>query len=258
LDFASITEQAGAGATAEQIERLLDRTFVAASVSSEARVLDVACGTGAGIGAVHRVASSVVAGDLTMSLLGQAKSHYGDRIPFVHLDAQQLPFASDGFDTVIMLEAIYYLPDVPSFLIEVKRVLGQGGRLLVSTVNAEWDEFVPSAHSSRYYALSELHALLHDAGFTAVEAIGAFTTVPPPGIRSSVARLLRRGGRLMKYAPKTLGGRELLKKLFYGPLTPLPPEVELGTYSPLTHQVLDPTVRCTTHKILYVIASVGP
>jgi SAM-dependent methyltransferase len=258
MDFASITEQAGTGATAEQIDRLLDRSFVAASVSDDARVLDVACGSGAGIGAVKSVASSVLAGDITMSLLGQARSHYGDVVPLINFDAQRLPFADGSFDTVLILEAIYYLPDVPAFLTEVRRVLGQAGKLLVSTVNPEWDEFVPSAHSTRYYALSELAGLLESAGFTSVKAIGAFSTVPPPGVRSGLARLLRRAGRLMKYAPKTLHGREVLKKLLYGPLTPLPPEVELGGYAPKTHEAIDATKSCTSYKILYVIASVGP
>jgi ubiquinone/menaquinone biosynthesis C-methylase UbiE len=255
-DFSVVTEHAGDLATREQLERLLDRTYVAVKASHNARVLDLACGTGAALGEVAKAGSSVLAGDITHSLLVQAKSHYADRIPLVQLDASALPFANASFDLVTMFEAIYYLPDVRVFLAEVKRVLGAKGKILISTVNREWDEAVPSALSTKYFGISELREALSQAGFVDLATVGAFSTETSSGARGVAARWLRRLGKRVNISPKTLRGREFLKRVMYGHLDPLPAEVTLGDYAPSSHVQLDEANSCTSRKILYVSAGV--
>jgi len=254
-DFSVVTEHAGDLATGEQLERLLDRCYMAVEFGRGARVLDLACGTGASLGEVDKVASSIVAGDITRSLLVQAKTHYRDRIPFVQLDATLLPFRNDSFDLVTIFEAIYYLPDVPQFLGEIRRVLSPTGRILISTVNREWDEAVPSALSTKYFSLSELADVLDTSGFVISDAVGAFSTQSATGVRGVAARWVRRLGKRVNISPKTLRGREFLKRVMYGRLEPLPAEVTLGDFRPSSHVQLDSTTACSTRKILYVVAA---
>jgi ubiquinone/menaquinone biosynthesis C-methylase UbiE len=255
-DFSAVTEHAGDLATREQLQRLLDRCYVAVESSRGARVLDLACGTGASLGEVAKAANSVIAGDITHALLVQARGHYANRMPLIQLDATALPFAEASFDLVTMFEAIYYLPDVRMFLAEVKRVLAPNGRILISTVNHEWDEAVPSALSTTYLGLSELRKELSESGFVALEVTGAFSTEAASGVRGAVARWVRRLGKRVNISPKTLRSRELLKRVMYGPLDPLPAEVTLGDYSPSSHIRLDDATSCTSRKILYVSAGV--
>jgi SAM-dependent methyltransferase len=172
----------------------------------------------------------------------------------VQLDACALPFADSSFDLVTMFEAIYYLPDVGLFLAEARRVLGTHGTLLISTVNHEWDEAVPSALSTRYLGLAELRDVVSRAGFTDVSIVGAFSTEASSGFRGVAARWARRLGKRVNISPKTLRGREFLKRVMYGQLDPLPAEVALGDYRPLSHIGLDDVDSCTSRKILYVTA----
>ena len=253
-DFSPVTEKAGDLATNEQVDRLLDRCYMAVEASRGSRVLDLACGTGASLGAVDDVATFLVAGDITLPLLVQARAHYIERIPFAQLDAMALPFPDASFDLVTMFEAIYYLPDHRRFLAEVRRVLAPGGRLLVSTVNAEWDEAVPSAHSTTYLTLSDLRRTLGESGFGGFQVTGAFSTEGAKGLRGTAARFVRKLGKRANISPRTLRGREFLKRLMYGPLRPLPAEVELGDYAPSSHERLDALETCTSRKILYVSA----
>lgn len=47
-------------------------------------------------------------------------------------DAQQLPFASDSFDLVICTQMLEYAPEPPRVMAEIRRVLKNGGYLLMS------------------------------------------------------------------------------------------------------------------------------
>jgi ubiquinone/menaquinone biosynthesis C-methylase UbiE len=57
--------------------------------------------------------------------------------PAVEGDAEDLPFGTNRFDTVVMLEVLEHVSDPVATLAEVARVLHSGGVLLLSTPNAE-------------------------------------------------------------------------------------------------------------------------
>ncbi len=98
------------------------RYHYAAGLCQGKDVLEVRCGSGAGLGYLARRARSVVGGEYTESLLSRALLHYRGRIPLVWLDAHALPFREASFDAVILFEAIYYLGRPEDFLEPVAKL----------------------------------------------------------------------------------------------------------------------------------------
>jgi ubiquinone/menaquinone biosynthesis C-methylase UbiE len=192
-----------------------------------------------------------VGGDYTERLLRLALQHYRDRIPLVCLDAHGLPFRDRSFDIVILFEAIYYLAEPDQFLAECRRVLRPPGVLLICTVNKEWSDFNPSPFSRRYFSSRELGQLLERHGF-GVELFGAFPVLKDSA-RDRVLSFLKRAAVALHLVPRTMKGREVLKRLFFGRLTPIPPEVTEGMAElhPLVPIATD-TVN-SSYKVLYAV-----
>ena len=222
-DFSTVTETPAALFTRQAIAMNKHRYRLAASYASGRRVLEVACGVGQGLGLLGRGANQVVGGDVTFSLLHQARGHYGDRIPLLCFDAQSMPFSDHSFDLIILFEAIYYLPSPSLFLKECRRLLRPGGVLIISTINREWSDFNPSPFSHRYFSAAELADLLIEASFQS-ELFGAFPTEESAG-KGKIISTLKRVAVKAGLIPKTMKGKELLKRIFLGPLSPLPSEL---------------------------------
>ena len=252
LDFSTVTELSGARASSEQLSMIHTRYKLAYDHCSGKDVLDAACGPGRGLGFLAQSARSVVGGDCAPDLVAQAKAHYGDRIEVVQMDAQAMPWQNPRFDVVILFEALYYLPNVASFLEGCRRVLRPGGTLLLSSPNPEWPEFNPSPYSRRYYSASELRKLLEEAGFSA-EIKAAFHVRKDNLVQKAIARV-RKVAVSLNLIPKTMNGKAALKRIFYGPLSPLGPEID--TTVPTAPLVAISSCSVPDYKILYAIAQV--
>jgi ubiquinone/menaquinone biosynthesis C-methylase UbiE len=105
------------------------------------RLLDVWCRTGNASRYVAQACPDAHYCGLELSdgLLWQARQKYPQR-DFVHGSMIHLPFAQASFDRVVSLETLEHIPDPLQFLVEVRRVLRTGGRLVLSTppATAEW------------------------------------------------------------------------------------------------------------------------
>jgi len=222
-DYSTVTEVTGNRLTREAISMMFTRYQFGASLSRGLDVLEVACGAGQGLGLLAASARKVVAGDFTGSLVERARKHYHERIPVLQLDAQVLPFKDGSFDVVLLYEAVYYLRDVGSFLREAKRILRPQGRLILCSSNPEWSEFNPSPYSVRYYPAEEFAGLLRKEGFEA-RLLGAYPSGSRGGLRKAVS-WLRRVAVALHLMPKTMKGKEFLKRLFYGSLVEMPAEL---------------------------------
>src|SRR5207244_13479287 len=108
--FEDVTETTGTPVTAEGASMIATRYHVAADLARGKRVLELACGSGQGLGLVGRAAARLVGGGLSAPLLRQARVHYGGRVPLVRLSAESLPFAAGAFDVALCFEASYYIP----------------------------------------------------------------------------------------------------------------------------------------------------
>lgn len=250
-DYTTVTEVPGIGATREQMSMLYTRYYTAATLCEGKDTLEVACGCGLGLGYLAAKASRVVGGDYTDGLLRVARSHYGIRIPLVRLDAHLLPFRDQSFDRVILFEAIYYLEKPDAFLDECYRLLRSQGVILICTVNREWQDLNPSPFSTRYFSAQELGRLLEEHGF-GVELFAAFP-VARESIRDKVVSLLKRTAVALHLIPKTMKGKEWLKRLFLGKLEPMPAELTEGLTDPAQLVPIDSSSTVPAFKVIYAV-----
>ena len=251
-DYSIITETPGVGATAEQLSAIYTRYHFAARHAAGKDVLEVACGVGNGLGYLSRFARRVVGGDIDDANVQIAQDTYRDdeHIVIHKMDAHSLPFPDRSFDLVLLFEALYYLDDSEKFMSEAFRVLRPGGKLLLSTVHPGWPGFNPSPLSHRYYTCEELRELSHAAGLEPTLYVG-FAADPQSGLGSAIS-LLRRLAVRLKLVPRSMHGKTLLKRLFYGRLQPIPSIVDefTGTLEPL--QVVDSNTPIESYKFLYL------
>jgi ubiquinone/menaquinone biosynthesis C-methylase UbiE len=251
-NFEMVTEVPGVKASQEQLAMLYTRYAYAADFCVGKDVLEVACGSGSGLGFLDTRARTVVGGDLTSSLLDCAHAHYGSRVRLVQLDAQALPFTDGCFDVVLLYEAIYYLRWPEKFLDECRRVLRDRGMVILCSVNNEWPEFNPSPYSTRYYSAHELAGLFTYRHFT-VEVQAGFPAAPLSFLEH-VFSVIKRIAVRLHLIPKTMKGKEFLKRLVFGRLLPLPPEVVDGMAPYCPPVTIQNSIPVSGFKVLYAIA----
>ena len=159
--YLAVTERPGQLASRMQLEMMEARYAWAAEHAREKDVLEAACGAGMGLPVLADVARSVQAGDVDLENLRAAggvrreSEHHREGVP-----RRGASVSKESFDLVLLFEAIYYLPDARRFFQETRRVLRPGGKLLIVTVNPEWDGFNPSPLWTRYWSAAELLAAL--------------------------------------------------------------------------------------------------
>lgn len=140
----------------EATERLLDR----ADVGPDTRVLDVGCGSGAGLAVARNRGGDVVGIDPDPDT---------DRA--VRGDATALP-VRDGCIDVVLAECVLCLTSLPDSLAGAHRVLVPGGRLALSDVIIEGDDLDVPEPVAQAFCLngtrsqSRLQTELSEAGFT--------------------------------------------------------------------------------------------
>jgi SAM-dependent methyltransferase len=250
--FAEVTELAGTEISEEQLERMSHRYHWAALHCNQKDVLEVACGSGQGLGILGRVAASVEAGDFSSEILELARRHYAGRVNLSQFDAQALPFADHSKDVIILFEAIYYVPDAARFVSECRRVLRPNGKVLIATANKDLSDFNPSPFSHRYYGVAELTQLLNSHGFE-VEVFG-YLPIGSVSWRQKVLRPIKRLAVALHLVPKTMGGKKLLKRLVFGRLTPMPAELPVRS-GPIVAPVRLGSAPDVAHKVLYCCAT---
>jgi len=152
----------------------------------------------------------------------------------------------------LLYEALYYLHQPDRFLEECRRILREQGTLLISTVNKEWSDFNPSPFSVRYFSAQELLELCSAHKFQA-ELYGAFP-VEGASLKDLLVSLIKRIAVMLNLIPRTMKGKEVLKRLFLGPLSPIPAEVHdaMAPYFPPV-PIRDHTP-ASNFKVLFAIA----
>lgn len=252
-DFSSVTELAGDEVTQEQVERLAHRYFWAGAYCDGRDVLEVACGSGQGLGHLAARARRLWAGDLTSRLVRDAHRHYGERVALLELDAQCLPFPDASLDVVILFEAIYYLPSAVAFAEESRRVLRPGGQVLIASANPDLWDFNPSPHSVSYYGVAELDRLFGEAGFTC--RFFGYLPVDAVSLRQRTLRPIKKAAAALGLIPKTMAGKKWLKRLVFGGLVPMPAEIAQETTIYMLPVPLSTGLPDRRFKVIYVAAT---
>lgn len=253
-NYLEVTELAGDYVSQEQVERLCNRYYWAGKYCAGKDVLEAACGTGQGLGYLATLAKSICAGDYSEDILRIARAHYGDRIALRQFDAQDIPYPDKSMDVIILFEAIYYLPSADKFVGECRRVLRNGGKVLIATANKDLYDFNPSPHSYRYYGVVELNELFSKYGFTA-EFFGN-TPVDRVSWRQKLLRPVKKLAVQLNLIPGTADGKKFLKRIVFGKLVKMPPIIAEGMVSYTEPVPLPATGPDRKHKVIYCAATV--
>jgi SAM-dependent methyltransferase len=122
------------------------RPFVSGEV-----VLDIACGTGYGIGLLKSNAKLVVGVDIDPEALSEAKAETDSRAAVLLGDGCRLPFRDSTFGGITSFETLEHLHERRAFAAELARVLSPGGTVLLSTPNAIYTEPVNGVPANKFH-----------------------------------------------------------------------------------------------------------
>ena len=253
-DYTTVTELPGHKVSKEQIARLYHRYRFASRLCEGRDVLEVACGGGMGLGYLAEKAKRVIGGDIDKRILEIAKDTYKgrDNIEIQQLSAENLPFEDNSFDVILLYEAIYYLAQPERFIKEAKRVLRKGDKLIICTVNKDWPDFNPSPFSTKYFSATELYLLLSQE-FSNIELYGAFP-IAAAGIKDIIVSIIKRMAVTFHLVPKTMKGKEFLKRVFFGRLLTLPAELEDGMAEYCEPVPISDSFPNHPYKVLFAVA----
>jgi len=250
-DYTGVTETPGTLISRDAASMALSRYELVRELAAGLRVLEIACGSGQGLRYVAREAAWTVGGDITSGLLARAQQHNRGAVPLVQFDAHHLPFSNASFDLIQIHEALYYMQDPSAVFEECRRVLRSDGVLVISSINPDWPDFNPSPFATSYLSAVGLETALLKS-FREAQIQFGFAVKPPTPVGVAVSALKRISVRL-NLIPKTMSRKALLKRMFLGPLVPVPAELTPGC-APIDtpqHSTLDSSPR---FRIIYAVA----
>jgi ubiquinone/menaquinone biosynthesis C-methylase UbiE len=95
----------------------------------EGYLLDVGGGTGRVASALRGMASRIIVADLSLGMLRQAANKNG--LELTCTSSEDLPFDSDSFDRIIMVDALHHVYSYADTAHELWRVLKPGGLIVI-------------------------------------------------------------------------------------------------------------------------------
>jgi SAM-dependent methyltransferase len=153
----------------------------AAQFAREARVLDVACGSGFGLPMLRQAGARPFGMDLDRAAL-VAANQLNSQAWLAQADATCLPLHDRTLDLITSFETIEHVQDAGALVRELRRVLRRDGRLVLSTPNREFG--APERHTGnpfhvREFTAPELRQLLLEF----FEHVTMYGQWPLPGYR---------------------------------------------------------------------------
>jgi SAM-dependent methyltransferase len=108
-----------------------DVALAALTESAPSRLLEVGCGTGEfAARCAEQLGCEVIALDLSPEMVAATRAR---GLPAETGDVQSLPFPDGSFDCAVAAWMLYHVPDVELAVVELRRVLRPGGRLVAIT-----------------------------------------------------------------------------------------------------------------------------
>ena len=113
--------------------------FVKKFIGPDDVVLDFGCGPGTFSIRTAQYCKSIVGVDITEEFVRESERAFAAvglaNATAVHVPPHRLPFESDSFDAVVMVDVVHHLDDIHASLDEVMRVLKPGGKVIVFEPN---------------------------------------------------------------------------------------------------------------------------
>jgi 2-polyprenyl-3-methyl-5-hydroxy-6-metoxy-1,4-benzoquinol methylase len=142
------------------------------------KVLDVGCATGFFLEVAFASGWEVYGVELSEYAAELARRRFGERIFIGTLEQAQ--YSDGNFDLITLSDLLEHVPDLRSFLLEVRRVLRPGGILMIVTPNvasltaqlmrSRWSHY--KREHLFYFSPDTIMRLLRESGFT-IEFKGA-------------------------------------------------------------------------------------
>lgn len=182
--------RAGKGESMEKGHRPVGEQAIAQmNISSDARVLDVGCGSGWASRALAAIAfkGRVTGIDISDEMIRVAResSRSFPNVEFQVASAEQLPFNEDEFSHAFSMESLYYYRNLPKALSEINRVLKAGG-LFVAVVDLYWEnkathQWIDNLNVPvELLSIEDYRSLFIDAGFVNIRDNRLFDPTPIP------------------------------------------------------------------------------
>lgn len=182
--------RAGKGESMEKGHRPVGEQAIAQMrISSDARVLDVGCGSGwaTRILAEYAFNGRVTGIDISdeMISVARAASQLQPNVGFEIASAEQLPFSDHEFTHAFSMESLYYYRNIPKALKEIHRVLKPGG-LFVAVLDLYWEneathQWIDTLNVPvELLSVGDYHSLFIDAGFVSIRDERLFDPTPIP------------------------------------------------------------------------------
>lgn len=172
LDYDAISEEYDD--LREGHSEIIDHIIKSIEVPLGSMVLDVGCGTGSHTTMFSLMTGSRLVGvDLSYGMLTKA-SKKDETIELVQAVAEQIPFAGQLFNAVLLIEVVHLLEDLRPVINETYRVLTPSGTICIVTQSHQQIEerttsyFFPETvmiEKARYPTIDEIKMALKTIGF---------------------------------------------------------------------------------------------
>jgi ubiquinone/menaquinone biosynthesis C-methylase UbiE len=171
---ADIWDETVAEKDAAKLERMARRL----NIKAGSMVLDVGTGTGVFLPFLLRAvgrSGRIVALDFAERMLRKARAKGFDHdIAYLQADVGHIPARPESFDAIVCYSSFPHFPDKPKALVELRRVIKKGGKLLIchtssrTQINAIHRQ-VPAVKNDTLPDEAEMQGMLAVAGFTRIK-----------------------------------------------------------------------------------------
>ncbi|MEW6295846.1 MAG: class I SAM-dependent methyltransferase [Candidatus Diapherotrites archaeon] len=180
-----------------------------------ARVIDLGCGNGVFLKKLKEMGFYNLYGVDYSQTAVKNLSKEGFNVIKLDLSKNFSGKLSQKFDLVLVGELLEHLPEPKKFILETKKIIKKGGRLIISTPNKDWwpnyffkqyyrkglslsSAFGHSTHIS-FFSLKELKSLIENSNFRIikVKGIGAETRLYNPSFSLQTLRAFIYNGVLV-------------------------------------------------------------